>query len=126
MIVCVTEKPSVAESIAKVLGAKTSNEGYYEGNGYQVTWAFGHLCELKAPYEYNSNWFNWNLDTFPMLPDKFGIKLIDDKGIKEQFSIIKKLCKKAEIIINCGDAGQEGEVFQRWIYQLIGVTCPIK
>lgn len=126
MIVCVTEKPSVAESIAKVLGAKTSNEGYYEGNGYQVTWAFGHLCELKAPYEYNSNWFNWNLDTLPMLPDKFGIKLKDDKGIKEQFSIIKKLCKKAEIIINCGDAGQEGEVIQRWIYQLIGVTCPIK
>lgn len=126
MIVCVTEKPSVAESIAKVLGAKTSNEGYYEGNGYQVTWAFGHLCELKAPYEYNSDWFNWNLDTLPMLPDKFGIKLKDDKGIKEQFSIIKKLCKKAEIIINCGDAGQEGEVIQRWIYQLIGVTCPIK
>lgn len=126
MIVCVTEKPSVAESIAKVLGAKTSHEGYYEGNGYQVTWAFGHLCELKAPYEYNSDWFNWNLNTLPMLPDKFGIKLKDDKGIKEQFSIIKKLCKKAETIINCGDAGQEGEVIQRWIYQLIGVTCPIK
>lgn len=126
MIVCVTEKPSVAESISKVLGAKTLNEGYYEGNGYQITWAFGHLCELKAPYEYNSNWFNWNLDTLPMLPNKFGIKIKDDEGVKKQFAIIKKLCKKAKIVINCGDAGQEGEVIQRWIYQLIGITCPIK
>ena len=90
MIVCITEKPSVAESIAKVMGANSSKEGYYEGNGYQVTWAFGHLCELKAPYEYNSNWYEWKLDTLPMIPEKFGIKLKNNEGIEKQFEIIKK------------------------------------
>lgn len=126
MIVCITEKPSVAESIAKVLGANSKQEGYWEGNGYQVTWAFGHLCELKAPYEYDSKWFEWKLDTLPILPDKFGIKLKDNSGVKEQFEIIKRLCKKADKVINAGDAGQEGEVIQRWIYQLIGISCPIQ
>ena len=126
MIVCITEKPSVAESIAKVIGAKISKEGYYEGNGYQVTWAFGHLCELKAPYEYNSIWYDWNLNTLPMIPEKFGIKLKNNDGIINQFEIIKGLCKKADEVYNCGDSGQEGELIQRWIYQLIGITCPIK
>ena len=127
MIVCIAEKPSVAESIAKVLGANSKQEGYWEGNGYQVTWAFGHLCELKAPYEYNSKWSEWKIDTLPMLPDKFGIKIKNDSGVEEQFEIIKRLCKKADEIINCGDSGQEGQVIQDWIYQLIGIyNCPIK
>ena len=112
--------------LLKFLAPILKKDGYWEGNGYQVTWAFGHLCELKAPYEYNSNWSEWKLETLPMIPNKFGIKIKNDSGVEQQFEIIKKLCKKAEEIINAGDAGQEGEVIQRWIYQLIGINCPIK
>lgn len=126
MIVCIAEKPSVAQEIAKILGANISKEGYYEGNGYQVTWTFGHLCELKSPYEYTSIWSNWDLNALPMLPNKFGIKVKDESSIQLQFAIIESLIKEADEIINCGDAGQEGEVIQRWVMQKIGVKCPVK
>ena len=112
MIVCIAEKPSVAKEIANILEAKKEKEGYYEGNNYQVTWTFGHLCELKTPYEYMSSWKNWNLDSLPMIPQKFAISIKNDEGIKKQFAIIEKLMKNAEEIVNCGDAGQEGEVIQ--------------
>lgn len=121
MKVCIAEKPSVAASIAAILGAKNKKDGYYEGNGYQVTWTFGHLCELKTPESYNSDWKKWSLNTIPMIPDKFGIELKDDGGIKKQFSIIERLFKAAEVIINCGDAGQEGELIQRWVLQKTGI-----
>jgi len=127
MKVCITEKPSVAQSIAKILGATSRHDGYMEGNGYQVTWAFGHLCELNAPEDYNPKWKHWKMDALPILPGTFAIKLINDKGVKKQFAIIKKLFSKATEIINCGDAGQEGELIQRWIQQLSGnIKCPIK
>lgn len=126
MKVCIAEKPSVARDIARILGATTLKNGYLEGNGYQVTWTFGHLCELKEPNDYNNKWKHWNLSSLPMIPSKFGIKLIEDDGIKKQFSIIEKLYKNAEEIINCGDAGQEGELIQRWVMQKAGVTCPVK
>lgn len=105
MIVCIAEKPSVAQSIANVLGAKTKRNGYYEGNGYQVTWTFGHLCTLKEPHDYEQTWKSWRMDILPMFPPRFGIKLINDKGIEKQFAIITELYKNAEMIINCGDAG---------------------
>jgi len=113
MTVCIAEKPSVAGDIAKVLGASNRKEGYYEGNGYQVTWTYGHLCCLKDPEEYNIDWKKWTLQQLPMIPNRFGIKLIPEAGIKKQFGIIKKLFSKADIIVNCGDAGQEGELIQR-------------
>ena len=126
MIVCIAEKPSVAKEIADVLGARTRREGYYEGNGYQVTWTFGHLCTLKEPHDYTPQWKNWSLGSLPMIPPRFGIKLIDNQGIEKQFSIIKELMKKADMIINCGDAGQEGELIQRWVMQKAEVKCPVK
>lgn len=127
MIVCITEKPSVAMSIAKVLGANQRHDGYMEGNGYQVTWALGHLCELYAPGDYTDEWKHWKMDTLPMVPQDFKIKLIDDKGVKAQFQVVKKLFSKASTIINCGDAGQEGELIQRWIQQKTGVVrCPVQ
>ena len=126
MIVCIAEKPSVAAEIAKVLGAKTKRDGYHEGNGYQVTWTFGHLCQLKSPDAYYSSWKKWDMNTLPMIPSRFEIDLIPDAGIKKQFKIIKELFKKADTIINCGDAAQEGELIQRWVMELAGVKCPVK
>lgn len=115
MKVCIAEKPSVAREIAQIVGAKTRRNGYFEGNGYQVTWTFGHLCTLKEPHDYSEKWKYWNINTLPMIPQKFGIKLIDDEGTQKQFEIIKELVDKADEVINCGDAGQEGEVIQRWV-----------
>ena len=126
MIVCIAEKPSVARDIAKVLGANTSHEGYMEGNGYQVTWTFGHLCTLKEPHDYTEQWKPWALTRLPMIPQRFGIKLIDDKGVEKQFKIIESLFQKADEIVNCGDAGQEGELIQRWVMQKAAVRCPVK
>ncbi len=126
MIVCIAEKPSVAKEIADVIGATSRHDGYYEGNGYQVTWTFGHLCTLKEPHDYTANWKNWNLGSLPMIPPRFGIKLIDDKGIEKQFRTIESLYSKADVIVNCGDAGQEGELIQRWVMQKAGVKCPVK
>ena len=126
MIVCIAEKPSVAHDITEVLGAKVRKEGYFEGNGYQVTWTFGHLCTLKEPHEYTPSWKSWSLGSLPMIPPRFGIKLIDDPGIEKQFHIIERLMGQAEMIINCGDAGQEGELIQRWVMQKAGAKCPVK
>ena len=126
MIVCIAEKPSVAQSIAHVLGATERKDGYLEGNGYQVTWTFGHLCQLKQPDELNPAWKRWSLPSLPMMPDRCDIRLIDDPGIKSQFKVIQKLYKRADEIINCGDAGQEGELIQRWVMLLAGVRCPVK
>ncbi|MBO5053389.1 MAG: DNA topoisomerase 3 [Muribaculaceae bacterium] len=126
MIVCITEKPSVARDIAQILGADRRQDGFYEGGEYCVTWTFGHLCTLKEPHDYTSLWKRWSLGALPMIPPKFGIKLIDDKGIKHQFDVIKNLMSRADRIINCGDAGQEGELIQRWVMQLAGVTCPVE
>lgn len=126
MTVCIAEKPSVAKEIADVLGARTKHDGYIEGNGYQVTWTFGHLCTLKEPADYCDNWKSWSLGSLPMIPPRFGIKLIDDKGIEKQFKIIESLMLKADSIVNCGDAGQEGELIQRWVMQKVGVKCPVK
>ncbi len=126
MILCITEKPSVGKDIAKILGANTSRQGYYEGNGYCVTWTYGHLCTLKEPADYTETWKRWSLSSLPMIPDKFGIKLIPQKSIKDQFSVIKKLIKECDEIINCGDAGQEGELIQRWVMQKAGCKKPVK
>jgi len=126
MVVCIAEKPSVARDIANVLGATTSKQGYIEGNGYQVTWTFGHLCELKEPDDYTPMWKRWSLGALPMIPQRFGIKLKDDQGIKAQFATIEKLMQEADSIINCGDAGQEGELIQRWVMQKAGAKCPVK
>lgn len=126
MIVCIAEKPSVAKDIAHVLGANQSRDGYIEGNGYQVTWTFGHLCELKEPHEYSPYWKAWSLSALPMIPPRFGIKLKNDNGIEKQFRTIEKLMQEADLIINCGDAGQEGELIQRWVMQKAGASCPVK
>lgn len=126
MKVCIAEKPSVARDIARILGATSSHDGYMEGNGYQVTWTFGHLCELKEPNDYIENWKYWSLAALPMIPTRFGIKLIEDEGIIKQFAIIEKLYQGADEIINCGDAGQEGELIQRWVMQKAKVKCPVK
>jgi DNA topoisomerase III, bacteria and conjugative plasmid len=126
MIVCIAEKPSVAREIADVLGAKTKHEGYIEGNGYQVTWTYGHLCTLKEPHDYFPQWKAWSLAALPMVPPRFGIKLIDNDGIRKQFGIIENLMQNADMIINCGDAGQEGELIQRWVMQKAAATCPVK
>ena len=126
MIVCIAEKPSVAKDIARILGATNSHQGYMEGNGYQVTWTFGHLCTLKEPNDYTEMWKHWSLSSLPMIPQRFGIKLIDDDGIKRQFAVIEKLMQSADSIVNCGDAGQEGELIQRWVMQKAGAKCPVK
>jgi DNA topoisomerase III len=126
MIVCIAEKPSVAKDIAHILGANSSHDGYMEGNGYQVTWTFGHLCTLKEPDDYTINWKRWSLSGLPMIPQRFGIKVIDDQGIRKQFSVIEHLMQAADRIINCGDAGQEGELIQRWVMQKAGAHCPVQ
>lgn len=126
MKVCIAEKPSVASEIAKVLGANTKKDGYFEGNGYQVTWTFGHLCQLKEPDAYYPDWKKWDLGLLPMLPSRYEVELIPDAGIRKQFAIIKGLYKTADVIINCGDAGQEGELIQRWVMELAGVRCPVQ
>ena len=126
MIVCIAEKPSVAKDIARIIGATSARDGYMEGNGYQVTWTFGHLCELKEPDDYTPMWKHWSLAALPMIPQRFGIKLINDEGIKKQFATIEKLMQAADSIINCGDAGQEGELIQRWVMQKAQAKCPVK
>lgn len=126
MIVCIAEKPSVAREIAKVLGATASHEGYLEGNGYQVTWTYGHLCTLKEPQDYCEQWRRWSVSALPMIPPRFGIKLIDNDGYKKQFAVIERLMQAADGIINCGDAGQEGELIQRWVMQKAGAKCPVQ
>ena len=126
MIVCIAEKPSVARDIARIIGANSSHDGYMEGNGYQVTWTFGHLCTLKEPGDYTQAWKPWALTQLPMIPQRFGIKLIEDNGIKKQFAIIERLMQAADGIVNCGDAGQEGELIQRWVMQKAQAKCPVK
>lgn len=126
MIVCIAEKPSVARDIARILGATATHKGYIEGNGYQVTWTFGHLCTLKEPDDYTPMWKRWSLGSLPMIPQRFGIKLIEDKGVAEQFAVIERLMQAADGIINCGDAGQEGELIQRWVMQKAQAKCPVK
>ena len=126
MIVCIAEKPSVAKEIADILGARSRREGFFEGNNYCVTWTFGHLCTLKEPNDYTPMWQRWSLGSLPMIPPRFGIKLIDDKGIEKQFAVIEKLMQSAELIVNCGDAGQEGELIQRWVMQKAQAKCPVK
>jgi DNA topoisomerase III len=126
MIVCIAEKPSVAAEIAKIVGAKTRKDGYYEGNNYQVTWTFGHLCSLKEPHDYLPHWKQWSLGTLPIIPSRFGIKLIGDKGVAKQFSVIEQLVTNADEVVNCGDAGQEGELIQRWVLLKAGCKCPMK
>ena len=125
MIVCIAEKPSVAKDIARIIGATNAHDGYMEGNGFQVTWTFGHLCTLKEPHDYTPMWKAWSLTALPMIPERFGIKLIDQPSIKKQFAIIERLMQKAERIVNCGDAGQEGELIQRWVMQKAGAKCPV-
>ncbi|MBP3671069.1 MAG: DNA topoisomerase 3 [Bacteroidaceae bacterium] len=125
MKVCIAEKPSVAKDIADILGARSRRDGYYEGNDYCVTWVYGHLCELKEPHEYDERWKRWTLSSLPMIPQRFGIKLKDDKGVEKQFKIIEQLISQAECVINCGDAGQEGELIQRWVMQKAGCKCPV-
>ena len=126
MILCIAEKPSVGRDIARVLGATTSRDGYMEGNGYCVSWTFGHLCALLDPNEYNEQWKGWNMSSLPMVPERFGIKVTNDKGVQKQFDTIKTLIAQAEMVINCGDAGQEGELIQRWVYQKAGCRVPVK
>jgi DNA topoisomerase-3 len=126
MVVCIAEKPSVAGEIAKVLGARSRKDGYFEGNGYQVTWTFGHLCQLKEPDGYYADWKRWAMELLPMIPPRYEVELISDGGVKKQFKVIKELYKKADYIVNCGDAGQEGELIQRWVMELAGVKCPVK
>ena len=126
MIVCVAEKPSVGAYIANVLGAKQRKDGYFEGNGYQVTWTFGHLCALLDPQEYSDQWKAWSLSSLPMIPARFSIKVSGDEGVHKQFNVIKNLIAEADEVINCGDAGQEGELIQRWVYQQAGCKCPVK
>lgn len=126
MIVCIAEKPSVAREIARIIGATASRDGYIEGNGYQVTWTYGHLCTLKEPHDYTEAWKPWTLSRLPMIPQRFGIKLIHQEHIEKQFAVIEKLFQAADAIVNCGDAGQEGELIQRWVMQKAGAKCPVK
>lgn len=126
MKVCIAEKPSVAREIASILGANARKDGYFEGNGYQVTWTFGHFCTLKEPHEYTQEWKKWSLFVLPMIPPRFGIKVIDNDGVKKQFSVIETLISKAAEVINCGDAGQEGELIQRWVLQKAQCKVPVK
>lgn len=126
MKLCIAEKPSVAKEIANIIGAKQRHDGYFEGNDYCVTWTFGHLCTLKEPHEYSDMWKSWRLTSLPMIPPKFGIKLIENRGIEKQFAVIESLVAKADTVINCGDAGQEGELIQRWVMQKAGCKSPVK
>ncbi|MBE6223640.1 MAG: DNA topoisomerase III [Bacteroidales bacterium] len=126
MIVCIAEKPSVARDIAQVLGATTKRDGYMEGNGYRVTWTFGHLCTLKEPHDYTPQWKGWDIYKLPMIPPRFGIKLIENQTYLKQFKAIETIVQEAEMVINCGDAGQEGELIQRWVLQKAGIKCPVK
>lgn len=126
MILCITEKPSVGRDIARIIGANTQHPGYYEGNGYCVTWTFGHLCTLKEPADYTLDWKRWSLSSLPMIPLKFGIKLIPQQSIETQFNTIKSLIEQCDEVINCGDAGQEGELIQRWVMQKAGCKKPVK
>lgn len=126
MIVCIAEKPSVARDLADILGAKTRKDGYFEGNGYQVTWTFGHLCGLLEPHEYAPEWKSWALSMLPMIPQRFGIKVMDNSGVQKQFSVIKSLVTVADEVVNCGDAGQEGELIQRWVLQKALCKAPVK
>ncbi len=126
MKLCIAEKPSVAREIATIIGAKSRKDGYFEGNGYQVSWTFGHLCTLKEPNDYTEKWKYWDLRTLPMIPARFGIKVIEDEGVKKQFGILEKLIREADEIINCGDAGQEGELIQRWVLTKAGNKAPVK
>lgn len=126
MKLCIAEKPSVARDIAEILGAKQRHDGYYEGNGYWVSWTFGHLCTLKEPHDYNEKWKYWKLEDLPLIPEKFGIKVIEDAGVKKQFSIIERLVSQCDEVINCGDAGQEGELIQRWVLTKAKCNVPIK
>jgi len=126
MKVCIAEKPSVAKELAQIIGANLRRDGYFEGNGYQVTWTFGHLCTLKEPNDYSDRWKSWNIYELPMIPAKFGIKLIENDGVKKQFATIEKLMSTAEEVINCGDAGQEGELIQRWVMSKAKCTAPVK
>ena len=116
----------MGRDIARIIGATQDHKQYMEGNGYQVTWTFGHLCTLKEPHDYTDQWKRWSLSSLPMLPQRFGIKLIEDNGIKQQFAVIERLMQAADGIINCGDAGQEGELIQRWVMQKAGAKCPVK
>lgn len=126
MIVCIAEKPSVAKDIAHIVGAKERKDGFYQGNGYQVTWTFGHLCTLKEPHDYNPNWKYWYLEDLPIIPSNFGIKLISNKGVEKQFKVIESLVAECEEVINCGDAGQEGELIQRWVLLKAKCKVPVK
>ena len=126
MIVCITEKPSVARDIANILKANVKRDGYFENEKYRVTWTYGHLCTLKEPADYTERWKRWSLGSLPMLPVKFGIKVIPEKYIEQQFDVIKNLIADADEVINCGDAGQEGELIQRWVMQKAGIKCPVK
>lgn len=126
MKVCIAEKPSVAKDIAEIIGAKKRMDGYYEGNGYQVTWTFGHFCTLKEPHDYHDYWKSWRLEDLPIIPPSFGIKLIDNPGVKKQFATIQQLIQECEEVINCGDAGQEGELIQRWVLLKAKNKVPVK
>ena len=126
MIVCIAEKPSVGRDIARLLGANDRRDGYLEGNGYQVTWTFGHLCSLLEPQDYTPQWRAWNMSSLPMIPERFGIKVMPDQGVQKQFATIQRLMQAADMIVNCGDAGQEGELIQRWVMQKAGAKCPVK
>ncbi|MCT4665450.1 MAG: DNA topoisomerase 3 [Flavobacteriales bacterium] len=126
MKVCIAEKPSVARELAKVLGAQEKYDGYIQGNGYQITWTFGHFCGLYEPNEYFPHWKRWDLNSLPMLPKKFETKVINDQGVQKQFGIIKKLCENATEVINCGDAGQEGELIQRWVLKQAGFEGKVR
>lgn len=126
MILCITEKPSVGRDLARILGATSAHSGYMEGNGYCVTWTFGHLCSLKDPGDYQDNWRRWALGTLPMIPARFGIKVMNDPGVEQQFNVIKTLIGQCDEVVNCGDAGQEGEVIQRWVMQKAGCAKPIR
>ena len=126
MKLCITEKPSVAKEIAHILGASVKRDGFFEGNGYNVTWTFGHLCTLKEPSDYTERWKSWSLGSLPMIPLKFGIKLFDNDGIKRQFKVIETLIGQAEEVINCGDACQEGDLIKRWVRQMVNCTKPVR
>ena len=126
MKVCIAEKPSVAKEIASIIGANAKRDGYFEGNGYCVTWTFGHLCTLKEPHDYTPQWKGWDIYKLPMIPPRFGIKLIENQTYQKQFKIIESIVRQAEMVVNCGDAGQEGELIQRWVLQKAGVKCPVK
>ena len=126
MRLCIAEKPSVALEIARVLGANTRRDGFYEGNGYVVSWTYGHLCTLKDPGDYTPAWKRWDMRCLPMIPPRFGIKLIEEEHCMRQFRVLEALIAKADEVINCGDAGQEGELIQRWVMQKARCQCPVK